>query len=113
GRPEAGQANTLLSLGRSSYLVVLQEAVVPGRDSARQGVVGLRVFLGDARPGLPAGTQILVGLVRAGAAAGPAGSPAEPWRVLGVASPPVPSGLPAVLEPFAGLPLPALPGSPI
>ena len=54
--------NTLVPLGPGSYLVVLQEAVVPGEGS---GVVGLRLVAGDASLGLDPGTQLLVGLARA------------------------------------------------
>jgi cell wall-associated NlpC family hydrolase len=54
--------NTLVPLGRASYLVVLQEAVVPGEGN---GVVGLRLVSGDASLGLGPGTQLLVGLARA------------------------------------------------
>src|SRR5690242_8094529 len=54
--------NTLVPLGPGSYLVVLQEAVVPGEGS---GVVGLRVVAGDSSLGLDPGTQLLVGLARA------------------------------------------------
>ena len=54
--------NTLVPLGPGSYLVVLQEAVVPGEGS---GVVGLRLVAGDSSLGLDPGTQLLVGLARA------------------------------------------------
>ena len=54
--------NTLVPLGRSSYLIVLQEAVVPGEGS---GIVGLRLVAGDASLGLEPGTQLLIGLARA------------------------------------------------
>jgi cell wall-associated NlpC family hydrolase len=54
--------NTLVPLGPASYLVVLQEAVVPGEGS---GVVGLRLVAGDSSLGLDPGTQLLVGLARA------------------------------------------------
>jgi cell wall-associated NlpC family hydrolase len=54
--------NTLVPLGTASYLVVLQEAVVPGEGS---GVVGLRLVAGDSALGLDPGTQLLVGLARA------------------------------------------------
>ena len=103
GRAEPGQANTLLSLGGPSYLVVLQEAVVP--DSA-PGVVGLRVYVGSAQRGLPAGAQILVGLARAKVAPPKREehATAQPFWVLGV-TPPVSSSAPPLLgvpDPFAG-----------
>jgi cell wall-associated NlpC family hydrolase len=44
GRAVGARPNTLVPLGPSSYLVVLQEAVVPGEGS---GVVGLRLVAGD------------------------------------------------------------------
>src|SRR5919201_2436831 len=62
GRRVAARPNTLVPLGPTSYLVVLQEAVVPGEGS---GVVGLRLVAGDASLGLDPGTQLLVGLARA------------------------------------------------
>jgi len=62
GRGVAARPNTLVPLGPSSYLVVLQEAVVPGEGS---GVVGLRLVAGDSSFGLEPGTQLLVGLARA------------------------------------------------
>src|SRR5919198_4963544 len=62
GRRVAARPNTLVPLGPGSYLVVLQEAVVPGEGS---GVVGLRLVAGDASLGLDPGTQLLVGLARA------------------------------------------------
>jgi cell wall-associated NlpC family hydrolase len=62
GRPVAARPNALAPLGPGSYLVVLQEAVVPGEGS---GVVGLRLVAGDASLGIDPGSQLLVGLARA------------------------------------------------
>src|SRR4051795_2227028 len=62
GQALSARANTLVPLGPSSYLVVLQEAVVPGEGS---GIVGLRIVSGDSALGLDAGTQLLIGLARA------------------------------------------------
>jgi cell wall-associated NlpC family hydrolase len=62
GHPVAATPNALVPLGPASYLVVLQEAVVPGEGS---GVVGLRLVAGDSSLGLDSGTQLLVGLARA------------------------------------------------
>ena len=62
GRAVAARPNTLVPLGPGSYLVVLQEAVVPGEGS---GVVGLRVVAGDSSLGIEPGSQLLVGLARA------------------------------------------------
>ena len=62
GKSVVARPNTLVPLGPGSYLVVLQEAVVPGEGS---GVVGLRVVAGDSSLGIDAGSQLLVGLARA------------------------------------------------
>jgi len=81
GHAVAARANTLVPLGPASYLVVLQEAVVPGEGS---GVVGLRLVSGDSSLGLNPGTQLLVGLARA--AEPPAHRQAHlSWLALGVA----------------------------
>ena len=84
GKQHAAGPNTLISLGRGSYVVVLQEAVIPGLGPRASGVVGLRVATGDGR-------QILVGLARA--AAPPAtNKPAHlPWLTFGVGSGTAPS----------------------
>ena len=84
GKPQAAKPNTLIPLGRGSYVVVLQEAVVPGLGPQASGVVGLRVAVGDGR-------QILVGLARA-AASPAAHKPSHlPWLTLGVGSGALPS----------------------
>ena len=62
GKPVAATPNSLVPLGPASYLVVLQEAVVPGEGS---GIVGLRLVAGDSSLGLDPGSQVLVGLARA------------------------------------------------
>jgi hypothetical protein len=62
GKAVAARPNTLVPLGPASYLVVLQEAVVPGEGS---GIVGLRLVSGDSSLGLDPGSQLLVGLARA------------------------------------------------
>ena len=62
GKPVAATENSLVPLGPASYLVVLQEAVVPGEGS---GIVGLRLVAGDSSLGLDPGSQVLVGLARA------------------------------------------------
>ena len=62
GKAVAARPNTLVPLGPGSYLVVLQEAVVPGEGS---GVVGLRVVAGDSSLGIDPGSQLLVALARA------------------------------------------------
>ena len=62
GKAVAPRPNTLVPLGPASYLVVLQEAVVPGEGS---GIVGLRLVAGDSSLGLDPGSQVLVGLARA------------------------------------------------
>lgn len=102
GRREAGTANALLSLGGPSYLVALQQAVVPG---SGEGLVGLRVYLGEGQAGLAAGTQILVGLARATVPRRQ--TPSNPWHVLGVAPAlapeETPGGFPGIADPFAAL----------
>ena len=65
GRLVSARANTLVPLGGSSYLVVLQTAVVPGTKSRSVGLVGIRVHVGDSSFGLPAGSDLLVGLLPA------------------------------------------------
>jgi cell wall-associated NlpC family hydrolase len=62
GKAVPATPNSLVPLGPASYLVVLQEAVVPGEGS---GVVGLRLVAGDSSLGLDPGSQVLVGLARA------------------------------------------------
>ena len=62
GKPVAATRNSLVPLGPASYLVVLQEAVVPGEGS---GIVSLRLVAGDSSLGLDPGSQVLVGLARA------------------------------------------------
>jgi cell wall-associated NlpC family hydrolase len=81
GRVVPARPNTLVPLGGSSYLVVLQTAVVPGSKTRSVGLVGIRVHIDEASFGLPAGTDLLVGLP---AAAQPAraGAPAA-WATLG------------------------------
>ena len=85
GRVVPGRPNTLVPLGGSSYLVVLQTAVVPGSKSRNVGLVGIRVHIGEASFGLPAGTDLLVGLPPAAVrAAQPARSGArDGWATLG------------------------------
>jgi cell wall-associated NlpC family hydrolase len=83
GKRVTATPNTLVPLGPASYLVVLQEAVVPGEGS---GIVGLRLVAGDSSLGLDPGSQLLIGLARA--ALPPAqvhrAVPAS-WLALGVA----------------------------
>src|SRR5215210_2360188 len=51
--------NRLFPLSRTDYLITAQAAVGSNR---RVGLVGMRLSLGHATAGLPAGAQILVGL---------------------------------------------------
>ena len=82
GKAVAARPNTLVPLGPASYLVVLQEAVVPGEGS---GVVGLRVVAGDASLGIETGSQLLVGLARAALPPQPHHRAARlSWLALGV-----------------------------
>jgi hypothetical protein len=62
GRAYSAGPNTLVPLGRGGYLVALQQAVAPGNGSTRTGVVGLRVHVGAATRGLPAGAELWVGI---------------------------------------------------
>src|SRR5918911_2178312 len=94
--------NTLVPLGPASYLVVLQEAVVPGEGS---GVVGLRLVAGDTSLGLDQGSQVLVGLARA---ALPPQHRAHPgarlsWLALGVTGHGADTGLDELTLPGASL----------
>ncbi len=81
GHAVAARPNTLVPLGPGSYLVVLQEAVVPGEGS---GLVGLRLVAGDAALGLDPGTQVLVGLARAAQPATHHRQARLSWLALGV-----------------------------
>jgi cell wall-associated NlpC family hydrolase len=82
GRSLTARANTLVPLGPASYLVVLQEAVVPGEGS---GIVGLRLVSGDSSLGITPGTQLLIGLARAASPPGHHRQAKLSWLALGVA----------------------------
>lgn len=87
GRALRSGLNALMPLGPGSYVVVLQAAVVPGRATAETGLVGLRVSVGDSTLGVPAGTQILVGLARAAKSASTRSrASATAWALLGLGS---------------------------
>jgi cell wall-associated NlpC family hydrolase len=88
GRIVSGRPNTLVPLGGSSYLVVLQTAVVPGQKTRNVGLVGIRVHVGDATYGLPAGSELLVGLPPAAAAEPPATQSSADWATLGFTASP-------------------------
>jgi NlpC/P60 family protein len=90
GRIVSGRPNTLVALAGSSYLVVLQTAVVPGASSRRVGLVGIRVHVGDSSLGLPAGSDLLVGLSPAAGRSTPAarGGAVATWATLGFAASP-------------------------
>ena len=81
GHLVAATPNRLLPLGPRSYLVVLQEAVVPGEGS---GVVGLRIVSGDSSLGLDPGTQLLIGFARAAQPAVHHHQERLAWLALGV-----------------------------
>jgi cell wall-associated NlpC family hydrolase len=85
GRIVPGRPNTLVPLGGSSYLVVLQTAVVPGKKQRSVGLVGIRIHVGDSSYGLPAGSDLLVGLPPAERQ--PARTPGG-WATLGFAASP-------------------------
>ena len=82
GRSLTARANTLVPLGPASYLVVLQEAVVPGEGS---GIVGLRLVSGDSSLGISPGTQLLIGLARAASPPAHHRQAQLSWLSLGVA----------------------------
>jgi cell wall-associated NlpC family hydrolase len=82
GRSLTARANALVPLGPASYLVVLQEAVVPGEGS---GVVGLRLVSGDSSLGISPGTQLLIGLARAASPPAHHRQAQLSWLALGVA----------------------------
>jgi hypothetical protein len=65
GKAGPTKPNTIVPLGQSSYLVVLQQAVMPGANGRNLGLVGLRVFVDDSSSGIAPGTQLLVGLASA------------------------------------------------
>jgi cell wall-associated NlpC family hydrolase len=89
GRVVPTRPNTLVPLGGSSYLVVLQTAVVPDSKSRSVGLVGIRVHIGDASFGVPAGTDLLIGLPPAAEAARPVRSGAtDGWATLGFSGSP-------------------------
>jgi cell wall-associated NlpC family hydrolase len=90
GRAVEARPNTLVPLGPASYLVVLQEAVVPGEGS---GVVGLRLVSGDPALGIDPGTQLLVGLARAAMPRSHHHQARLSWLALGVAGRGVNTGL--------------------
>jgi hypothetical protein len=81
GRPVPATPSSLVPLGGSSYLMVLQEAVVPG---VGRGLVGLRLVAGDANAGIDPGSEVLVGLARAGKPPAKHGARLA-WLALGVA----------------------------
>ncbi len=112
GRAVTARPNTLVPLGPSSYLVVLQEAVVPGEGS---GVIGLRLVAGDSSLGIEPGSQLLVGLARAAIPPPRHRSAARlSWLALGVAGHGVETGsgdrwLPDSL--LLGVPVSGTPGA--
>jgi cell wall-associated NlpC family hydrolase len=87
GRIVSGRPNTLVPLGGSSYLVVLQTAVVPGPKTRSVGLVGIRIHVGDSSYGLPAGSDLLVGLPPAERQPARARAP-DGWATLGFAASP-------------------------
>jgi cell wall-associated NlpC family hydrolase len=58
GHPVTAGVNGIVPLADGAYLVTSQTAIAGGA----VGIVGLRLTVGGTTPGLPAGTQILVGL---------------------------------------------------
>jgi cell wall-associated NlpC family hydrolase len=103
GRPLAAEPNTLVPLSGGSYVIVLQQAVAPGAQGHAIGLVGLRLFVAQAGYGVPAGSQVLLGLPGAARAVGVTGPPARrtTWSTLGLDAAPATVGLPSLPEPFA------------
>jgi hypothetical protein len=97
GHLVSGKPNTLVPLGPASYLVVLQEAVVPGEGS---GVVGLRVVSGDTSSGLDPGTQLLIGLARAAQPPAHHRQARLSWLSLGVSGHGASTGFPEAFPEF-------------
>ncbi|MDX6512483.1 MAG: peptidoglycan DL-endopeptidase CwlO [Gaiellaceae bacterium] len=100
GRSVPDRPNTLVPLGGRSYLVVRQEA----RAGSQLGLVGLRVYLGEPAPDVPAGTQVLLGLaVAAHSTRQPVlAHQRQPSLVLGFTSAPQPTASEFVDEPVFG-----------
>src|SRR5439155_10866760 len=82
GVPVRTHANTIVPIANGTYLVALQEALLGNE----VGLVGLRIHLGEAFPGAPAGTDVLVAVPPRRTRAGSGG----PVPLLGVASQPAP-----------------------
>jgi hypothetical protein len=101
GHLVSAKPNTLVPLGPASYLVVLQEAVVPGEGS---GVVGLRVVSGDTSSGLDPGTQLLIGLARAAQPPAHHKQARLSWLSLGVSGHGASTGLPEAFPEFLAPP---------
>jgi cell wall-associated NlpC family hydrolase len=101
GREVAARPNTLVPLGPSSYLVVLQEAVVPGEGS---GIVGLRLVSGDSSLGLDPGTQLLIGLARATQHVAHHRQARLSWLALGVSGHGADTGEQSPFDELLGLP---------
>jgi cell wall-associated NlpC family hydrolase len=64
GSEIAVHPNKVVHLTPRTYVVLLQQAVVPGRKGPNEGVIGIRAYVGDPGFGVPVGTQLLVGLAR-------------------------------------------------
>ena len=101
------EENSLFGLDASSYLVVLQKAVIRDQRGRHVGFVGLRLNLAPGYPGLPRGAQILIGLTgqtTAPAKKSLAAKPTiagAPWAALGFGgTPQTGAGSPLVSEPL-------------
>ena len=64
GREVSVTANKVVHLAPKTYVVLLQQAYVPGRRGRNEGTVGIRAYVGDPGFGVTPGTQLLVGLAR-------------------------------------------------
>jgi hypothetical protein len=110
GQLEPVAPNVLIPFRGSSYIVALQEAIVPQARRQLEGLVGLRVVLGRRISGLAAGSELLVGLPvrpRPPTQARPLAheQPSSKWSVLGLVSAPILTGLTPIAEPAALAPL--------
>jgi hypothetical protein len=92
GVPEPAVPNAVYALREGGFVVVLQEA----RSGAREGLVALRVHVGRAITGSPAGGDILIG-----ANGGSRGLAATPAEVLAPGTGPPPPAAPCYAYPLA------------
>jgi cell wall-associated NlpC family hydrolase len=73
GHTVAVHPNKVVHLAARTYVVLLQQAYLPGKHGRNVGVVGIRAYVGDPGFGVPVGTQVLVGVSRPAVAQRPKG----------------------------------------